>query len=504
MGFVSILNKKGGPANVQRSVPTYLLDCNGDRIIEQICKDYPEELKWQFHYLPADVECMEYRRGIYGDIKLREVSESIEAFLEDMKAYQEVEVKKDKLLSPLQKKLWHLEESRIYIKAFTNLYKELEKAPLASQGMQEFKEYLASVVKGERFLTLKRQGEEIKSEREAFRITLHYENERIILADFPEQEEDAYEKRLRDVLPEHSAVLSNLFGNEVEFSSLEKGLIEVLIKKQPAFFKKVADFYERWESFWDEPLSLFVKEIRLYLAVWKFQQRMMERGYHFATPVSTGVGGEFRATKVYDLALALAKGEEQAIISNDVEYRQGEQFLVVTGPNQGGKTTYARSLGQLLFFFLMGLDVPADEAHLPYFERIMTHFSVEESVETGRGKLMDELVRLAPMLKQEARNAFVIINELFTTAANYDAIEMGTRTLRAFLEKGDYGIYVTHLGELAGMDERVVSMMALLNEEGKQSFRVERKEATELSCAIMQVEKHRLSYEQIKERLACW
>ena len=54
------------------------------------------------------------------------------------------------------------------------------------------------------------------------------------------------------------------------------------------------------------------------------------------------------------------------------------------------------------------------------------------------------------------------------------------------------------------MDERVVSMMALLNEEGKQSFRVERKEATELSCAIMQVEKHRLSYEQIKERLACW
>ena len=134
----------------------------------------------------------------------------------------------------------------------------------------------------------------------------------------------------------------------------------------------------------------------------------------------------------------------------------------------------------------------------------MTHFSVEESVETGRGKLMDELVRLAPMLKQEARNAFVIINELFTTAANYDAIEMGTRTLRAFLEKGDYGIYVTHLGELAGMDERVVSMMALLNEEGKQSFRVERKEATELSCAIMQVEKHRLSYEQIKERLACW
>ena len=129
-----------------------------------------------------------------------------------MKAYQEVEVKKDKLLSPLQKKLWHLEESRIYIKAFTNLYKKLEKAPLASQGMQEFKEYLASVVKGERFLTLKRQGEEIKSEREAFRITLHYENERIILADFPEQEEDAYEKRLRDVLPGQAGCLAGESG----------------------------------------------------------------------------------------------------------------------------------------------------------------------------------------------------------------------------------------------------------------------------------------------------
>lgn len=504
MGFISILNKKGGPANVQKSVPTCLLDCNVDRIIEQICREYPEELKWQFHYLPADEECMEYRRGIYGDIKLREVSESIEAFLEDMKTYQEAEEKKNKLLSPLQKKLWHLEESRIYIKAFINLYNGLEKAPLSSQGMKEFKEYLGSVVKGERFLALKSQGEEIKSEREAFRITLHYENDRIILADFPERDEDAYEKSIRSVIPEHSSILSNLFGNDVEFSNLEKGLIEVMIKKQPVFFKKVADFYERWENFWEEPLSLFAKEIRLYIAVWKFQQQMTEKGCRFATPVSTGPGGEFRATEVYDLALTLAKGEDQVIVSNDVEYRQGEQFLVVTGPNQGGKTTYARSLGQLLFFFLMGLDVPAVEAHLPFFERIMTHFSVEESVETGRGKLMDELVRLAPMLKQEARNAFVIINELFTTAANYDAIEMGMRTLRAFLEKGDYGIYVTHLGELAEMDERVVSMMALLNEEGKQSFRVERKPATELSCAIMQVEKHRLSYEQIKERLACW
>ncbi len=143
------------------------------------------------------------------------------------------------------------------------------------------------------------------------------------------------------------------------------------------------------------------------------------------------------AVGLYDLALACTGRE---VVTNDMFFKEQERFFVLTGPNQGGKTTFARSLGQLVYFSMMGLDVPAVSARVYRFPDILTHFSVEESVETGRGKLKEELTRLAPMMKDlGGRHAFVVINELFTTAANYDACIMGRRVLEHFLDKGCFG-----------------------------------------------------------------
>jgi DNA mismatch repair ATPase MutS len=126
---------------------------------------------------------------------------------------------------------------------------------------------------------------------------------------------------------------------------------------------------------------------------------------------------------------------------------------------------------------------------------------VEESVETGRGKLMDELVRLAPMMEEHKKGSFVVINELFTTAANYDAQIMGKRVLEHFIGLDCKGIYVTHLKELAENRGGVVSLRAMLNEHGIQTFEIRRGEAEDTACAANQVNKYRLAYEQLKERL---
>ena len=167
-----------------------------------------------------------------------------------------------------------------------------------------------------------------------------------------------------------------------------------------------------------------------------------------------------------------------------------------------GKTTFARSLGQLIYFTKMGLDVPAAEATLPYYKELLTHFSVEESSDTGRGKLMDELERLKPMMEKTKEEAFVVINELFTTAANYDACIMGKRVLEYFIGQGFQGIYVTHLSELSKACDGVVSLRAMVDENMMQTYRIARSEAKELAGAITQVEKYGLTYLQIKERFS--
>ena len=149
----------------------------------------------------------------------------------------------------------------------------------------------------------------------------------------------------------------------------------------------------------------------------------------------------------------------------------------------------------------MGLEVAAVSANLHYFEDILTHFSVEESVETGRGKLKEELIRLAPMMEAKYDKSFVIINELFTTAANYDAIIMGTNVLQHFIKQFCTGIYVTHLHELCEADKAVTGICAMLDENGKQSFKISRENIDYAECAANQVNKHRLGYEQLKSRL---
>ena len=105
------------------------------------------------------------------------------------------------------------------------------------------------------------------------------------------------------------------------------------------------------------------------------------------------------------------------------------------------------------------------------------------------------------MMEEHKKGSFVIINELFTTAASYDAGIMGKKVLRHFIGLGCMGIYVTHLKELADEENGVVSLRAMLDERRVQTFKIRRGEAEDTPCAENVVNKYRLTYEQLKERL---
>lgn len=115
---------------------------------------------------------------------------------------------------------------------------------------------------------------------------------------------------------------------------------------------------------------------------------------------------------------------------------------------------------------------------------------------------MDELLRLRPMMGEEQAGAFVVINELFTTAANYDACIMGKKVLEYFIDKSCKGIYVTHLNELSKACPSVVSLRASVDENLVPTYIIQRNEAEEFAGANRQVEKYRLTYKQIKERFS--
>lgn len=487
----------------EKELPAFYIDFNLNQVIDAITEGCEPKVKALFYDMPETLEVQEYRRGIYTDMKQEAVRSAFEEFMAQMKYRDECIVNQEKVESQLQKNVWHLCEVSAYLTAVKNLFQSLSTVEAGSEGLQRLLVELRKSEESEAFQRLYQKVAVLVEELKSFRVLLHYENDRLEVAEGTGV--GTYSEMLVKCELQYDRKLISPFVDSPELVGLEESIIRIFMKKHKTFFANLEKFSAEENSsaqgnqYAEEVYLQLYKEVPYYLLAFGFQGKMSRKGFAFTEPVVSE--GNLTALGLYDLALAYVASEEgKSVVSNDITLFAQESFFVLTGPNQGGKTTFARSLGQLIYFTKMGLDVPAVSASVPYFAHLLSHFSVEESVESGRGKLMEELVRLKPMMESDVTNAFVVLNELFTTAANYDACVMGQRVLAKFIEKNCKGIYVTHLKELVDTDLSIVSLRAMINEENKQTYKIERREPRDIAGANIQVEKYNLTYEKIKER----
>jgi DNA mismatch repair ATPase MutS len=388
-----------------------------------------------------------------------------------------------------QKAKWHLDAMSLYVRAVKELSEKLSAESELSAAMGELVSYLADYRASESFAHADAWIKELEQEIDDAPVFFSLQKNKVVLEE--KVEEEPFEQRIVHAfrLPEEEKGTAS-FSESETLTLLEKILAERIVKQRN--WRKGMELLLGIPM--DETLVQLAKDVWYYLAFFRFVAHMEEKGYPFCMPEE---GGRLTIRSGYDLAMAV--GSDTPVVSNDLYMDEGEHFFVITGANGGGKTTFARMVGQILYFCRMGLLVPCEGAVLPWYDDLLSHFSNDESEMSGRGKLVEELSRLQPMMKEDCRNHFVILNELFTTAATLDAGIMGRKVLDHFMRADCCGIYVTHIQSLAEEHEGVVSMVAeLLEDHHTRSFKIARKPAAEGEYEDSIITKYHMTYEQMQ------
>ncbi len=179
-------------------------------------------------------------------------------------------------------------------------------------------------------------------------------------------------------------------------------------------------------------------------------------------------------TGLYDASLALTM--QKKVVSNDLKADHVE-LILITGANQGGKSTFLRSIGLAQLMMQAGMFVPAETFSANLCERLFTHYKREEDTTMTSGKFDEELSRMSVIVDEIKPNALILFNESFAATNEREGSEIARQIVNALLEKKIKVIYVTHMFELAygfyqKKSDKIKFLQAERREDGERTFKV--------------------------------
>ena len=486
--------------------------CFGDLHLDQVLasmtagrEDY--DLK-PFFYTPLrDIGAVRYRHEVICDLEKPEVLGSVRAFAEQMRRMREHLAQVGKLRYKQQKQRWFLDAVDSYCEAVGALADELTRAALDSRALGAFRQYLTDYRNSERFTGLVSQTDNLLEGLARIGYCVHIRGNRVRVSrydgegDYSAEVTETFAEFRQGAVKDHRVKLSQW----ADMNHVEAQILGLVAQLHPEVFVALDRFCTRQVDFLDPAIGAFDREVQFYLAYLEYIQRFQAAGLPFCYPEVIAQSGEVYPEEAFDLALANKLVPEcSAVVANDFCLEGLERILVVTGPNQGGKTTFARMVGQLHYLASLGYPVPGRRARLLLPDQVFTHFEREEDLANLRGKLEDELVRIHDILGRATANSVIVMNESFASTTLRDALVLGTAVMQRLIQLGCLSVCVTFVDELASLDDATVSMVSLVAPENPalRTYKVVRKPADGLAYAAAIANKYGLSHRSLRRRIA--
>jgi hypothetical protein len=237
----------------------------------------------------------------------------------------------------------------------------------------------------------------------------------------------------------------------------------------------------------DHILSFFQMlrtELAFYVGCLNLHDTLAAKGMSITLPRPQAAGARsLRFSGLSDVCLALSM--EQSIVSNTLD-ADGKSLVIITGANQGGKSSFLRSIGLAQVMMHCGMFVVAESFSAELCAALFTHYKREEDVTMESGKLDEEIRRMSDLADRVGPDAMLLFNESFASTNEREGSEIARQVICALLERRIKIFFVTHLyGFAHGFFDRktddAIFLRAERQADGTRTFRLIEGEPLETS-----------------------
>ncbi|HEX7658171.1 MAG TPA: hypothetical protein VF444_01730 [Pseudonocardiaceae bacterium] len=225
-------------------------------------------------------------------------------------------------------------------------------------------------------------------------------------------------------------------------------------------------------------------ELGFYVGCLNLHERLAAKGEPSCLPVPEAPGtAALTARGMYDVCLSLSLPDR--VIGNDVD-ADGKSLIMITGANEGGKSTFLRSVGLAQLMMRCGMFVPAESLRASVAVQVFSHYKREEDASLRSGKFDEELARMSDIADELTPNSLILFNESFAATNEREGSEIARQIIQALTDRGVTVVFVTHLFDLAHSLyarklDTALFLRAQRRPDGRRTFRLAPGEPTPTS-----------------------